>query len=65
MNQELRAALEAAMANPRLAKKVAEVLELSQSESVADLDSGATLPEAVIAINAILAALKDAKLMAE
>ena len=66
MNHELKAALEAAMANPKLAKKVLEVLELElkKAEAVEELAPEATLPEAVAAINEIIVALKAANLMA-
>lgn len=69
MKLELKAALEAAMAKPALAKKILEVIEKSDSmnkaANVAEIDSEATLSQAVTALNAVIEALVDAGLMQE
>ena len=67
LNQEMKAALEAAMANPKLAKKMEEVIAASESPAQADAveeaASNADLPTAVAKINEVIAALKAAGLM--
>ena len=67
LNQEMKAALEAAMANPKLAKKIEEVIAASESPAQADAveeaASDADLPTAVAKINEVIAALKAAGLM--
>ncbi len=67
LNQEMKAALEAAMANPKLAKKIEEVIAASESPAQADAveeaASNADLPTAVAKINEVIAALKAAGLM--
>ena len=67
LNQEMKAALEAAMANPKLAKKIEEVIAASESPAQADAveeaASNADLLTAVAKINEVIAALKAAGLM--
>lgn len=67
LNQEMKAALEAAMANPKLAKKMEEVIAASESPAQADAveeaASNADLPTAVAKINEVIAALKASGLM--
>lgn len=67
LNQEMKAALEAAMANPKLAKKMEEVIAASESPAQADAVEeaapNADLPTAVAKINEVIAALKAAGLM--
>lgn len=66
LNQEMKAALEAAMANPKLAKKMEEVIatvEAPPAEFVSAAASDADLPTAVAKINEVIAALKAAGLM--
>ena len=67
LNQEMKAALEAAMANPKLAKKMEEVIAASESPAQADAveeaASNADLPTTVAKINEVIAVLKAAGLM--
>lgn len=67
LNQEMKAALEAAMANPKLAKKIEEVIAAfespAQADAVAAAAPAADLPTAVAKINEVIAALKAAGLM--
>ena len=67
LNQEMKAAHEAAMANPKLAKKMEEVIAASESPAQADAveeaASNADLPTTVAKINEVIAALKASGLM--
>ena len=68
MNQEMKAALEAAMANPRLSKKMEEIIVASdvpaaQADVVAELPSNAVLVDVISTLNEVIAALKAAGLM--